>query len=153
MALRTPLENSLEELTEKTANGLPEINDAQKAMVELNTKPTDAQLKDPKWREKVYHLHNAYLATKAGTGYHKGRPEKILVFTQPLPSGATISVGTTKSSIMKFWVGVGVLQPKGDSYNQIILSPSQLEKAKFTFEEVDFDGLHGKNFKRIRILQ
>src|SRR5690606_19983088 len=122
-----------------------ELNDSQRAMVELNTKPTDGQLKDPKWREKVFHLHNAYMATKAEPGYHKGRPEKIMAFTQPLPSGTTISVGTTKSSIMKFWVGVGVLQPKADSYNQVILSPSQLEKTKFEFETTHFDRLNGKN--------
>lgn len=147
------LQGNLERLTAETPNGLPELSDEQRAMVELNTKPTEEQLKDPKWREKVYHLHNAYMATKAEPGYHKGRPEKIMVFTQPLPSGTTISVGTTKSSIMKFWIGVGVLQPKVDSYSQIILSPSQLANIVFDFEEVAIKGLSGKNFKRIRIVK
>lgn len=147
------LRANLEKLTAETPGGLPELNEAQRAMVELNTKATDKQLKDPKWREKVFHLHNAYMATKAEPGYHKGRPEKIMAFTQPLPSGTTISVGTTKSSIMKFWVGVGVLQPKGDSYSQVILSPSQLEKTQFNFEDVHVDGLNGKNFKRVRVLK
>jgi hypothetical protein len=145
------LQANHEKLTAETPGGLPELNDAQRAMVELNTKPTDEQLKDPKWRERVFHLHNAYMSTKAEPGYHKGRPEKIMAFTQPLPSGSTISVGTTKSSIMKFWVGVGVLQPKGDSYSQVILSPSQLEKTQFDFEDTHIEGLKGKNFKRIRV--
>ncbi len=147
------LQSNLEKLTAETPNGLPELNDTQRAMVELNTKPTEEQLKDPKWREKVYHLHNAYMATKAEPGYHKGRPEKIMVFTQPLPSGTTISVGTTKSSIMKFWIGVGILQPKGDNYSQVILSPSQLESTKFNLEDTDIQGLGGKNFSKIRVME
>lgn len=142
---------NLDRLTTETPGGLPKLNDTQRAMVELNTKPTDEQLKDPKWRERVYHLHNAYSATKSEPRYHKDRPEKIIAFTQPLPSGSTISVGTTKSSIMKFWVGVGALQPKVDSYSQVILSPNQLDKAVFNFEEVNINGLNGKNFNRIRV--
>jgi len=147
------LQVNLEKLTTETSGGLPELNDTQRAMVELNTKASDEQLKDPKWREKVFHLHNAYIATKAEPGYHKGRPEKIMAFTQPLPSGTAISVGTTKSSIMKFWVGVGVLKPKKDSYSQVILSPSQLEKSQFNFESVSIEHLNGNNFKRIRVVE
>jgi hypothetical protein len=144
------LYSNLEKLTKETPGGLPVLNDAQVAMVELNTKPADEQLKDPMWREKVYHLHNAYMATKAEPGYHKGRPEKIMAFTQPLPSGTTISVGTTKSSIMKFWIGVGVLQQTQDGFKQIILSPSQLEKTSFDWQDVNI-GIEGKNFNRIRV--
>lgn len=68
-------------------------------------------------------MHNAYMMTKAEPGYHKGRLDKIVAFTQPLPSGTTISVGTTKDSIMKFWIGAGVLKPVEGSYRQIILLP------------------------------
>lgn len=146
------LQRNLEKLTADTPGGLPELDEAQIAMVELNTKPTDEQLRDPRWREKVYHLHNAYMATKAEPGYHKGRPEKIMAFTQPLPSGTAISVGTTKSSIMKFWIGAGVLQPKGDSYSQVILSPKQLEAATFDWQTVSL-GISGKNFAKIRVLK
>ena len=142
---------NIEQLTKELPGGLPELNDSQKAMVELNTKATHEQLKDPKWREKVYHLHNAYLRTKGEPGYHKDRPDKILAFTQPLPSGTTISVGSTKDSIMKFWVAVGVLKPRDDSFRQIILSPHQLENVKFRFEEVSIKGLESKNFKKIRV--
>jgi hypothetical protein len=146
------LYSNLEKLTKETPGGLPVLNDAQVAMVELNTKPADEQLKDPMWREKVYHLHNAYMATKAEPGYHKGRPEKIMAFTQPLPLGTTISVGTTKSSIMKFWIGVGVLQQIQDGFKQIILSPSQLEKTSFDWQDVNI-GIEGKNFKAIRVIK
>lgn len=149
-AFNESLKLNLEKLTAETPGGLPVLSDAQRAMVELNTKATEQQLQDSKWREKVYHLHNAYMLTKAEPGYHKGRPEKIIAFTQPLPSGTTISVGTTKSSIMKFWVGAGVLEPKGDCYKQIILSPHMLESVAFDWQKVDI-GILGKNFKKIRV--
>lgn len=151
LAFDESLQNNLKKLTAAIPSGLPELDETQHAMVELNTKPTDEQLSDPKWRERVYLLHNAYMATKAEPGYHKNRPEKILAFTQPLPSGMTISVGTTKSSVMKFWVGAGVLQPKADGYAQIILSPNQLQNADTVWQNIDL-GIQGKNFTKIRIL-
>lgn len=72
------------------------------------------------------------------------------VMTTPL--SGMLSVGTTKDSIMKFWVGVGVLKPKEDSYRQIILSLGQLKKNDFRWEKVEL-GLRGKNFQKIRILK
>lgn len=151
-AFNASLAANLKKLTADTPGGLPVLTETQKAMVELNTKVTDEQLKDPNWQAKVYHLHNAYMGTKAEPGYHKGRPEKILVFTQPLPSGTTISVGTTKDSVMKFWVGAGTLKPKADSYRQIIMSPKQLESADFSWHDVHLAGLDGKNFHKIRVV-
>ena len=134
-------------------DGLPVLTDGQRAMVELNVRPTDEQLRDDKWQEKVYQLHNAYMMTKGEPGYHKERPDKILVFTQPLPSGTTISVGTTKNSIMKFWIGIGVLKPKSESFEMTVLSPNQLSETSFDFEDISLDGLSGKNFKKIRIIK
>jgi hypothetical protein len=126
-------------------------NNQQMAMIELNVKTTPEQEADPLWREKIWQLHNAYGGTKKSTGYHY-RPDKILAFTQPLPSGTTISVGTTKSSVMKFWVGVGALNRKGESYVETILSHSQLRTTRTTKEDVNISGLEQKNFKDIRIL-
>ena len=130
---------------------LPKLSEAEAKMVELNVRPIKGQTDDPAWREKVYRIHNAYLSMKGDTGYHKNRPDKILTFNQPLPSGTTISLGTTKSSIAKFWVGVGALQPNGDSYRSIILTPNQLSVSPFGWEDIDL-GLPGKNFKKIRVL-
>jgi hypothetical protein len=146
------LARSLEKLTAETPGGLPELTETQRAMVELNTRVTPEQSQDPKWREKVYHLHNAYSAVKAEPRYHKGRPEKVVAFNQPLPSGTSLSVGSTKDSVMKFWIGVGALRPKEGSFRQIILSPNQLEQAQFSFQDVRIQGLTGKNFSKIRVL-
>ncbi|MFA5961330.1 MAG: hypothetical protein WC848_01455 [Parcubacteria group bacterium] len=145
------LERNLSELKQKFAGKLPALTDSQRAMVELNVKITPEQEKDPSWREKVWQLHGAYMATKRMANYHF-RSDKILAFTQPLPSGTTISVGTTKSSIAKFWVGVGALKRSDDSYKEIILSPSQLASTRYEWEEIKIDGLKGKNFNRIRVV-
>lgn len=140
-------------IEEKLSNlPLPELPDSVRRMVELNVHLDDSQASDPEWREKTWRLHNAYLAVKGETGYHKNRLDKILVFNQPLPSGTSISLDTTKSSIAKFWVGAGALEPSGDSYKMIILSPSQIKTANFEWQNIDID-LPGKNFNKIRIIE
>lgn len=147
---RDDFNNKLEEKLSKLP--LPELSESENKMIELNVRPNETQSKDPKWREEVWRIHNAYLAIKGETGYHKNRLDKILVFNQPLPSGTTISLGTTKSSIAKFWVGVGVLYPIDNKYKMIILTPSQLEKATYDWESVNI-GIQQKNFHKIRIIK
>lgn len=132
---------------------LPNLDNAASHMVELNARVEDETKTDPKWREKIYRKHNAYLKIKGETGYHKDRADKILVFSQPLPSGTTISLGTTKSSIVKFWVGAGALKTVGDSYKQVILSPKQLQAADCRWENIHIPGLDKKVFQKIRIVQ
>ena len=130
---------------------LPELSPSAAHMVELNVRQAAGESDDPEWKEKIYRVHNAYLSMKGDTGYHKNRPDKILVFNQPLPSGTTISLGTTKSSIAKFWVGIGALQPNNDSYKMIILTPSNLESTPYKWQNIDI-GLHTANFNKIRVL-
>jgi hypothetical protein len=151
-AFDASVQKNLEALTAQLPGGLPVLDDQHKATVEMNTRATEEQLQDPDWREKVQRLHDAYSVSKGDTGYTKGRADKILAFVSPLPSGMTISLGTTKDSIMKFWIGVGVLLPKNDSFRQIILSWGQLQQARCRMEDVHIDGLEGKNFGRIRVL-
>ena len=145
---RAEFDSKLEEVL--SSFPLPELADPARRMVELNVRLAPGQTDDPLWREKVYQIHNAYLVIKGETGYHKNRLDKILVFNQPLPSGTTISLGTTKSSIAKFWVGVGALKPDGDTYKMIILSPGQIDTTKFEWEGANI-GLSGKNFEKIRV--
>lgn len=146
------LEGAIETLAKELPNGLPELSESHSATVDLNVKTTPEQEKDSKWREKVELVHMAYMRVKGATGYST-KSNKIRVFTQPMPTGTCIAVGATKDSITKFWVGVGVLNPKEDSFRQIILSPKQLEAANFDWEEISIENLKGKNFKKIRILE
>ena len=150
-AFNESLQINIDKTKSSLETGLPVLTDVDKAMVELNTRVTDEQKEDPQWREKVLLTHNAYMLTKAEPGYHN-QSTKIKVFTQPLPTGMVMAVGSSKDSIAKFWVGVGALKPRDDNFRQIILSPNQLTEAKYTREDVQLAGLEGKNFKQIRIL-
>jgi hypothetical protein len=143
---------SLQKNFEKIQQTNPTFNERQLEMVELNVRPTPEQLADPQWREKVRLLHDAYGPTKKETGYHY-RPEKILAFVQPLPSGTVIAVGTTKTSIAKHWVGIGALRKDEDSYKEYIFSPKQIETHKFTTKKISIKELDGKNFKTIKIVE
>lgn len=147
------LAKDVEEYAATLPGGLPEVSEARKAMIELNVRPDKTAHSDPDWMAKNVLVHDAYISkTKRGIGY-TFRPDKILAFTQPLPIGLFLAVGSTKDTIAKFWTGVGALKPHGDSYRQLVLSPSQLEHVQTTFEPVKIFGLEGKNFNRIRVLE
>ncbi len=142
---------NLEKIESEQNGTFPHLSESEIATILLNAKPTKEQLADPQWKEKLWNLHNAYSLTKSEPGYHKNRPEKILTFTTSLPMA--IGVGTTKKSVMKFWIGAGVLLADGEDYKQDILSPNQLEKAAFDWEEIHIPNLTGKNFNRIRVIK
>lgn len=147
------LQKDIKRFAATLPDGLPKITEATTATLDLNVKLTPEIAKDPLWHEKNALMHDAYIIyTKAETGYHSNRPDKIITFSQPFTSGTALAIGTTKTSIVRFWVGVGVLKKLGDSYVQYILSPKQLKASTFTKEDVEIDGLDGKNFKSIRIL-
>lgn len=149
-AFDASLNKNLDELTASTPGGLVETNEKLDQMIDLNSNPTQEQLQDPLWKRKIWHIHTAYGKTKAEPGYHK-REDKIIAFASPLPGGMTLSVGTCKTSIMKFWIGVGALQEKGESMIETILSWSALQDSSFDYQDVQIEGLGGKNFNRIRV--
>lgn len=130
----------------------PVFTDEQKKVVALNARPTKEQLEDPFWMDKVLVIHDAYIAMKREFGYYF-KPGRIAVFNQPLASGKFLAVGTTKTSVAKFWVGVGVLKKNEDTYREYILSPKQMEQAHFKKEQIHINGLDEKNFQTIRIVE
>lgn len=146
------LQKDIKKFAANLPSGLPEVTESRAAMIELNVKPNPKIQADLQWMAKNVLVHDAYITmTKREAGY-TFRPDKILAFTQPLPSGVFLGVGSTKDSIVKFWAGVGVLKPKDNSYRQIILSPRQLKQSRFRFEVVKIKGLESKNFSKIRVL-
>jgi len=147
------LESAIKQLADSLPGGLPELSEAGAASVELNTHATPEQLADPKWREKVELIHSAYYTARTKTGYYAPETHKIISFTQPFASGVPLSVGSTKDTVAKYWVGVGALKPKNDSFRQFVLSPSQLEAAKFDWQDVKLAGLAGKNFSKLRVIK
>ena len=95
--------------------GLPVLNDKEKRMVELNVKINSGQDKDPLWREKIELIHRSYYAVDKRRPYNRAK-DKILVFPTSVKDGKVIAVGTTKTSVAKFWVGIGVLKNDKDNY-------------------------------------
>lgn len=93
--------------------------------------------------------HDAYCALTKRREFNRG-DEKIVIFTTVIPNA--IAVGTTKSSVTKFWTGYGVLEDRGDNFRPIILSPNQLEHLRADSLPVNIAGLNSKNFQFIKII-
>lgn len=131
-------------------NGLPKLDDKQKNMIKLNVRLKEDQDNDLEWMEKTELIHQAYYTVDKRRPYNRAHG-KIIVFPYQLKDGKCIAPGTTKTSVAKFWVGLGVLKRKGESYLEYVFSPSQINNTKFDFEDVKINGLSGKNFSKIRI--
>jgi len=139
------LNKQIEELKNK---GEAFLTERDIEMMRFNIKPREEEQIDFK---KNRLLHDAYMAVSKRRPHHKG-PDKINISATPFGNRTSIPVGTTKTSVVKFQTGVGVLKKEVDSFIEYIYSPSQLEKAKFSWEEIKIDGLNGKNFGKIRII-
>lgn len=144
------LNKQMEAKSNSLKGGLPILDTAAKATLDLNVITTSEQVADSRWREKVQLIHDSYAQVGGRRPYYNQR-DKLNVLTTPL--SGRLSVGTTKDSIMKFWVGLGLLKPNNDSFRQIILSPNQLKKTQYDYESVIVDNLNGKNFKRVRVMK
>lgn len=144
----------MEKLKQARATDPKPLSDAARRSIEMNVKLTPEQAKDPLWMEKVDLMHYAYYnlqeqQKRIRPSYTTANITAFTTFFEP----NVIPIGTTKTSIAKFWVGVGALQRREDGFIETILSPSQLEKAKAVWEPVEVKGLEGKNFKKIRLVQ
>lgn len=96
-------------------------------------------------------LHDAHCAVSRRRAFVRGE-NKIVVFSNPVNNA--IPIGTTKSSRTKFWVGLGVLEQRGEKFYDRILSPEQLERA--TMEEHDvvpIDLIPLKNFSEVWVFR
>lgn len=132
------------------------VHDARKRdMTLLNTRPTYEQLrKGDAWVEDVCTLHDASMKTLDMSRLRNlyRAPETICVFSVPI-GGNSIGVGTTKTSIAKFWVGVGALQrTKDGGYIETVLSPTQLERAVCTYEDVRIPEVVGQEWEQVRVV-
>ncbi len=134
---------------QKEIGGLPVLDDDSKRMIELNVRLNPDQEKDPLWREKIELVHQAYYNVSRRRSYTRGGKDKILAFCMQI--GRCVPVGTTKTSVAKFWPAAGALKKTEDGFQEYVLSPSQLEKGKYEWGAVSIDGLSGKNFSKIRI--
>jgi hypothetical protein len=148
-AFEQDLSEQKKSLVTSLKDGLPVVDDIAKATLDLNVRTTAEQAADPKWHEKVQLMHDSYAQVKGRRPYYRN-PDKLNIMTTPF--NGMLAVGTTKDSIMKFWIGAGVLKPRNGSFRQLVLSPNQLKNAEFKIEQASFKGLGGKNFKEIKVL-
>jgi len=135
-----------DKLEEIKMKNLAPLTENEKKTIELNIKPIKGEEIDFK---KTRLLHDAYMNISKRRSYHK-TPEKISVSSTLW--GTSIPIGTTKTSVVKFQTGVGILKKNGDSFVEYIYSPSQLESAYFTKENIHIERLEGKNFKMIKVI-
>lgn len=142
------LEVNIAKLTSELPGGLPILDDAKAAMVELNVKLNVGQDQEVNWRKKVLLIHDAYAMASLRRPYYRNE-QKIMVLNTPVRG--VIAIGTTKSSVAKFWCGLGVLEKRGQDYFEKILSPKQLLVTKIKMQKIKIDGLDGSNFREIGI--
>lgn len=134
----------------KDNNGrLPSLSPAQKIATELNVRLLPGQDNDPLWREKTELIHQALEET---TTLKKYLDDPLRIRACPTDYNGWIGTGSTKRSFAKYWVGVGVLEKSGNSFNELVLTPKQLASTRFEWQEIAIPGLKGKNFNKIRIL-
>ncbi len=141
----TDLDHQIEILKQKSGVTLTERNIE---MMKFNIKPKAGQEIN---FESNRLMHDAYMDVSKRRPYHK-TPDKILISATPFGDRTSLPVGTTKTSVVKFQTGVGVLEKKDDSYIENIYSPTQLENSEFKWEAVKIENLPDKNFKQIRII-
>jgi hypothetical protein len=144
------LEAAKQETLKANSGELPVLSEAQKAATELNVKLKPGQDKDPLWREKVEWIHQSIEETETFKRVYFA--DESLILACPTIYNGWIAVGSTKRSYAKFWVGAGVLQKDRETFHELVLTPNKLEDGKFGWEDVNFEGLKGKNFSKIRII-
>ncbi len=144
------LEAGKQKILEKNNGKLPELSDAMKKATELNVLLKPGQDEDAQWREKVELEHQAIFET-ATLKKICDDPNKI--WTCPTYYDDSVVTGSTKRSLAKFWAGVGALQPEGEKYAELVITPKQLETLRYRWEGISIPGLDSRNFKKIRILK
>lgn len=152
-AFQVGLTEEMEKLSRIREKDPQPLSDSVIRSIEMNVKLETEQSKDPLWREKVDLMHNAYYnlqeqQTRTRPSYTTANITAFSVFFEP----NVIPIGTTKTSIAKFWVGVGALKTREGGYIETVLSPEQLHVASVKWEPISLDGLQGKNFSKIRVI-
>ncbi len=109
-------------------------------------------LSDEEKKEKIKQgviIHETYRELSKRKALVRGE-DSILIFTTPIPNA--LALGTTKTSIAKFWVGTGVMTHDGESFAEYIVSPKQWETIKDQPHEIiKINLLPFKNFQEVLV--
>lgn len=148
-AFLADLEVAKAKVLEELGGKLPELDEKKISKIDLNVQPQPGQTDDPLWREKVELTHLSIERTPVMERYIND-PSWVPVCPANFPG--CVVTGSTKNSLAKFWVAVGALMPADEAYMEVVLTPKQLAKAEYEWQDVDLNGLQGRNFRRIRVL-
>lgn len=102
-------------------------------------------LSEPEKQDKLYQaaLYEIAATQNLPRVFEKVKsPENVLVFTKPTKD--FIGIGSTHSSVAKYWVGYGVLETDGQRFYERVLSPTQWEncqKSEYHTENIAISGL------------
>ncbi|MBD3363514.1 L-tyrosine/L-tryptophan isonitrile synthase family protein [Candidatus Dojkabacteria bacterium] len=95
--------------------------------------------------------HDAHCSLSKRRDFVRGK-NKVVLFTTPISNA--IAIGTSKSSITKFWTGTGILEKRNGDYKDRILSPQQIKALeKLEKEALKIDLIPLKNFNKITIVK
>lgn len=125
---------------------------ARMSMVKLNYIFDDRKWEDmsDKERDALMRentaLHDAYLPLIGRRKLVRGE-DKIVIF--PFPINDSITLGSTKYSVAKFWSGYCAIRLIGDQIQDLVMSPDKL--ALNNFEEVIVSGIDLEGFDKIRV--
>ena len=139
--------------TKREKNG-HKLSDEEIAMIDLNVKLKPGQEDEPNWREENDLVHMAYYNLQGNKKHSRSHyeVEGIVAFPFYFDTPNLIPIGSTKASVVKFWVGVGALKKRGAKHIETILSLKQAETTKEEKVPLNIEGLEGKNFQTIRII-
>lgn len=144
------LEQAKRKVLSELGGTLPVLTEQQRDAILLNVRPRPGQTDDPRWMEKVELIHKSIERTATMERYIN---DFSWIPACPTRFPGCITIGSTKKSYAKFWVGVGALERSGDAFNELVLTRTQLASAAFDVETVKINGLSGKNFSSIRVLR
>lgn len=145
-------------LEEEAQNNFPNLEsltipEREAKTILMNVRVTPEQERDALWIKKIYALHESFFMPGFFSNAEKFTRKEDVICVFPTPIGGNcVATGTTKSSIAKFWVGVGALKKSTDSFTPVVLSPQQLEAATAHDKPMSSLELPGKNFDSIRII-
>ena len=144
------LENSIEQVRSNLGGKMPVLTPEQMAAIDLNVKIIPDYDGDSHWREKVQLIHDGYSRVSKRRPYYRAT-DKIMVVNKSIKD--SLAIGTTKNSIVKFWIGAGVLERIPDGFVDHIFSPKRLKTMQLIKQDISIPKLEGKNFQSIKILR
>ncbi len=149
------LELAMEDMRKERETNGHQLTESEIASIDLNVRNQPSQSKDPLWREENDLVHMAYYKLQSDKQHNIAHYEHegLVAFPTFFETNNIIPIGTTKNSIVRFWVGLGVLEKNDSSFRERVLSFKQYQNADLNTENISIDGLIGANFNTIKIRQ